>query len=359
MKYFASKLINWYNKNLRDLPWRETQDPYKIWVSEVILQQTRVEQGINYYVRFVKRFPDVKTLANAEEGEVLKLWQGLGYYSRARNMHSTAKKVAAEYNEVFPDDFDRLIALKGIGEYTANAILAFAYNKAVPLVDGNVMRVFARMNGLETDMNSVNGKNEVKKITGVLVDKKSPGIYSQAIMEFGALQCKPHNPNCSICPFSKSCKAFLTSRVDKLPIKINTTKIRTRFFVYLIINSKIKSKKYLFIQKRSKNDIWKGLYEFPVIELSKKISLDKIVTQPAFKDIVLNRKYTVTEVSDWIKHQLSHQLISACFIEIMLDEKIKEKLQPEFLYIRESELGYYAFPVLITNYISQRQKNNQ
>ncbi|MFZ4583041.1 MAG: A/G-specific adenine glycosylase, partial [Paludibacter sp.] len=231
----SKTLINWYEHNKRELPWRDISDPYRIWISEIILQQTRVNQGISYYLRFVDRFPDVKALATAHEDEVLKYWQGLGYYSRARNLHKTAQIIVEKHNGNFPNSYTEIVQLKGIGAYTAAAICSFAYNQPYGVVDGNVYRVLSRLFAIQTPIDSSQAKNEFSDLATNLLNNSNPGIHNQAIMEFGALQCVPVQPECNTCPFQKTCKAYELDLVDKLPIKASKTKVRERFFNYFFI----------------------------------------------------------------------------------------------------------------------------
>ena len=260
MSEFADKLIGWYEENKRDLPWRDTKDPYRIWISEIILQQTRVAQGYDYFVRFMERFPDVFTLAEADEDEVMKHWQGLGYYSRARNLHAAARSMASSGG--FPVTYEGVLALKGVGEYTAAAICSFAYDMPYAVVDGNVYRVLSRWLGIDTPIDSTSGKKEFAQAAQELMDKRRPALYNQAIMDFGALQCTPASPDCLFCPLADSCLALSQGRVDTLPVKQHKTKVTHRFFNYIYV----RTGGYTFIRKRTGNDIWKNLYEPLLIE---------------------------------------------------------------------------------------------
>jgi len=259
-------LLDWYRNNQRDLPWRRTNDPYAIWLSEVILQQTRVEQGMPYWLRFIEDFPTVTDLANADEREVLRLWQGLGYYSRARNLHAAAKIVRDEYNGNFPNQYEQIRALKGIGDYTAAAISSFAFNLPHAVVDGNVYRFLSRIFAINTPIDSTNGKKEFFVLANELLDKSNPGTFNQSLMEFGAMQCKPSNPDCSVCPFNQYCQSFATNTVSEYPVKAKKTKTRNRYFDFIILSDE----KNTLLQKREEKDIWQGLYQFPVIESEKK-----------------------------------------------------------------------------------------
>lgn len=260
---FHNLLIKWYLQNKRDLPWRNTTNPYHIWLSEIMLQQTRVAQGMPYFLSFTTAFPTVFDLANANEEQVLKLWQGLGYYSRARNLHKTAQYIATELNGIFPDNYKDLLQLKGVGEYTAAAIASFSYNEAVPVVDGNVFRVLSRYFDIETDIAQAYAKKEFAALAFELMPKDNPAIFNQAIMEFGALQCVPKSPNCQICVFSESCAALQKKKVDQLPVKSKKLKVRNRYFNYLMLSD---AEEKTLIQKRTAKGIWHNLYEFPLIE---------------------------------------------------------------------------------------------
>jgi len=351
---FSQTIIRWYNKNKRDLPWRHTTDPYKIWLSEIIMQQTRVQQGLPYYVTFAKKFPTVHHLAKAKEDVVMKTWQGLGYYSRARNLHYTAKFISKDLKGKFPTEFETIKELKGIGEYTASAIASFAFNKPHAVVDGNVFRVLSRYLGIATPIDSTEGKKEFTCKAEMLLDKKDPGTFNQAIMEFGAMQCVPQNPACAICPLNKGCVALATDRVDELPVKSQKTKVRNRYFNYFIVRKEGKT----LIKKRTEKDIWKNLYDFPMIETKKAVKrppLNPLLIAPP-----LGRKKSVSpvpEIPKLFKHILSHQVIYARFWDISSDAL---KQFPEIgqnkgkqVYILDNQLNKFAFPRLIERYFEE------
>ena len=281
---FSNLLIQWYLRNKRDLPWRNTTNPYPIWLSEIMLQQTRVAQGMPYFLSFTAAFPTVFDLAKADEEQVLKLWQGLGYYSRARNLHKTAQYVADELSGVFPVTYKELLQLKGIGEYTAAAIASFSYNEVVPVVDGNVFRVLSRYFDVETDIAAASAKKEFAALAFELMPKDNPAIFNQAIMEFGALQCVPKSPNCGICVFNESCAALQKNKVDQLPVKSKKLKVRNRFFNYLVVNDENEN---TIIQKRTDKGIWHNLYEFPLIETEKVEDFD-CITERIQKEFFIN-----------------------------------------------------------------------
>lgn len=309
---FSKKIIPWFDQHKRDLPWRHTQDPYAIWLSEIILQQTRVAQGLPYYIRFLSQLPTVNDFANAPQEEILRLWQGLGYYSRARNMHATAKVIVEKYDGKFPDNYKELLKLKGIGPYTGAAIASFAFGEAVPVVDGNVFRVLSRVFGIETDIAASSARKEFTELAETLIPQDSPAAFNQAIMEFGALQCTPYNPNCMFCPLQSDCYAFQHEAQGDLPVKLKKTKVRNRYFNYFAVNL---NEKFL-MYKRPENDIWSGLYEFYLVETEEAItSLDEI------QDGFISGLFKENEVNQLIeskKHILSHQRIFASFWQINL-----------------------------------------
>lgn len=338
---FSKLLTTWYLQNKRDLPWRKTTNPYHIWLSEIMLQQTRVAQGLPYFLSFTKAFPTVFDLANANEEEVLKLWQGLGYYSRARNLHNTAKYVANELNGEFPDTYKDLLLLKGVGEYTAAAVASFSFNEVVPVVDGNVYRVLSRYFGIETDISSPKAKKEFTSLASELIDKKQPAVFNQAIMEFGALQCVPKNPNCETCPFNSSCWALANKKVDLLPIKSKKTKITNRYFNYLLV---IDPMQKTILHKRTQKGIWHNLYEFPVIETEKKESTHRIseLIQAQFSEV----DKIIHLDSETILHKLSHQHLQINFWKLHTKTIHKNGL----LY---NEVLNLPVPIVIHNFIER------
>ena len=260
--FFTKKLLSWFSTHQRPLPWKGEKNPYLIWLSEIILQQTQVEQGRPYFEKFKAAYPTVHDLANASEDEVMKRWQGLGYYSRARNLHFTAKHISSELNGIFPKTFKGLKQLKGVGEYTAAAIASFAYEVPVAVVDGNVYRVLSRFFGISEPIDTTKGKQIIRELADKMLDQADPGKYNQAIMDFGAGQCKPRKPLCLSCPMSSECAAFNENMVLSLPVKVKKIKKKTRYFNYLVIQFE----NSLYLQKRQENDIWKELYQFPLIE---------------------------------------------------------------------------------------------
>ena len=339
---FSQKIIHWYSANKRSLPWRNTKDPYKIWLSEIMLQQTRVAQGMPYYERFVTNFPTVHDLANATEEEVLKLWQGLGYYSRARNLHATAKLVSEKYNGHFPNSYKELLELKGVGDYTASAIASFCFNEAQPVVDGNVYRVLSRYFGVDIPINSSEGIKYFKTLALKVMDADQIADYNQGIMEFGALQCAPKNPYCLHCPLNDSCVALQQGKIDALPVKLKNTKVKKRYFNYLVV---LDQENTIEIRQRRGKGIWQNLFEFPLLETEKEYSLDEIS----------NNMNTVLELKDpseiyqfnekTIVHKLSHQHLHTKFW--IVKSKGKHKNGVSFMELKE-----YPVPVLIAEFIN-------
>lgn len=337
---FSNKLISWYLQHKRDLPWRETQNPYYIWLSEIMLQQTRVAQGLPYFIKFTTAFPTVFDLANASEEAVLKLWQGLGYYSRARNLHKTAQIVAFEMNGIFPENYTNLLKLKGIGDYTAAAIASFSYNECVPVVDGNVFRVLSRYFDVENDISIQSTKKVFAALALKLMPKNNPAQFNQAIMEFGALQCVPKSPNCAICPFNESCAALMKNKIDKLPVKTKKIKVTNRFLNYLIYND---SKNNTIIQKRTEKGIWQNLYEFPLLETERSVDLDFITDNINIKKKVLD---VVLINNDEIIHKLTHQKLHINFWKIEVDGILENGLSRD-------KMIQYPFPIVIANFIEK------
>ena len=337
MVNYQGILISWYQMNKRDLPWRKTKDPYKIWLSEILLQQTRVNQGLPYYLKFIESYPTLKSLSNANEDDVLRLWQGLGYYSRARNMLATAKELENNYGGIFPTFYSEIIKLKGIGEYTAAAIASFSFDEQVAVVDGNVFRVLSRLFDVETPIDSSAGKREFKILAAALLDRKNPAIFNQAIMEFGALQCTPQNPDCNNCVLLHLCASKERRTVNQRPIKSKKTKSKPRFFVYKIFTLGNDT----FIQKRTGKDIWQGLYEFP---------LEEFVDKNDQLDYIERYKNELVYQSPEINHILSHQRITAVFLCFKAGLEIDES-SSGLLRIPRNELFHYPVSVLIDNFL--------
>ena len=326
MKKISAPLLKWYSRYKRDLPWRRTKDPYLIWLSEIILQQTRVAQGTEYYLRFAKTFPTPSSLSSATEDKVLKLWQGLGYYSRARNLHAAAKSMQGK----FPRTYEGVRALKGVGDYTAAAICSIAYNMPYAVVDGNVYRVLSRVFGIDTPIDSTDGKKQFSALAQAQLDKKNASEYNQAIMDFGATVCTPQAPQCEGCPLAKLCVARRENRAENLPVKEKKTKLSTRYFHYIYVEQE----NCIYLHKRGAGDIWQNLYELPLIET------------PTEKEpkIAWLKETKITPLGT-LKHVLSHQIIYGTVYKVMLSPSTK--LPTEFIKIKKSDLKKYAIPRLV------------
>lgn len=346
--YFSNALKAWYLENKRDLPWRQTKDPYRVWLSEIILQQTRVAQGMPYYLAFIDAFPRVQDLAAAPEEKVLKLWQGLGYYSRARNLHAAAKMVVTQYQGEFPTTYKELLQLKGVGDYTASAIGSFCFDRATAVVDGNVYRVLSRMFGIDIPINTGEGNKVFKAMAQALIDPEDPATFNQAIMEFGALQCRPKNPDCDHCVFHAKCEALAKDTVAQLPVKVKKTKVKKRFLHYFFVRS-LDDKTLL--QQRQGKGIWQGLYEFPLIETPAAIDLsggeadrfrESVLRHPHFASLAILDMSPYNETP--LVHKLSHQHLHTIFWSVEVAE-----LGPDAIAI--SDLRNFAVPVLIANFI--------
>jgi A/G-specific adenine glycosylase len=347
----SSEIIEWYLANKRDLPWRNTKDPYKIWMSEIILQQTKVEQGLSYYHKLISNFPTVQDLAVADEETILKNWQGLGYYSRARNLHFAAKQITKDFDNNFPNTYEDIISLKGVGEYTAAAIASFAFQLPYAVVDGNVFRLLSRFFGVDTPINSSEGKKIFSKLAQTHLDTKRPDTYNQAIMEFGSQMCKPKNPECIRCPLQSTCIAFSENKIQDLPVKLKKTKQKVLHFDYFYIRFKNET----FIKKRLDNGIWKNLYEFPLIDSEKELS-EKDVLKKAEDQGWLNFNTSeIKSISKKYKHILSHRIIYARFWEI------KSRQTPTInsvSKIRIENISEYPVSRLIEKFLEENILNN-
>ncbi len=344
------KLLNlWYQQNKRSLPWRLNNDPYSVWVSEIILQQTTVKQGRDYYLRFIDRFPDVNSLANATENEVLKLWQGLGYYSRARNMHFTSKLIVNKYQSRFPDSYDEIRKLKGIGDYTAAAIASISFGIDKAVLDGNVCRVLSRIFGIDIPIDTSKGKKELSTLAWSLLDKKNPGQFNESLMDFGALQCIPRNPTCSICPFKNKCVAFNHKKVDLLPVRSKETKQKKRYFNYFYITFG----RYFFLEQRKTKDIWRNLFQFPLIETEVRADLKTLTEIREFTDLFKgqNNNMKIESVSPEIIHPLTHQKLFIRFFDIHLQEL---PANTHWIMTDKKELSKYPLPKPVENYLSYK-----
>lgn len=346
----TKQLLLWYQSNKRSLPWRETSDPYRIWISEIILQQTRVEQGRDYYLRFVERFPDVISLASAGEQEVLKLWQGLGYYSRARHLHQAARLILEKHTDRFPDTYESLTALPGIGEYTAAAILSIAFGKPYPVVDGNVMRVIARLEGIDDPVDTAKGKKQIAEVVRKLISQDAPGTFNQAVMEFGALHCKPVGPDCEHCLIRSYCRAFQENNVEELPVRRSKLIFFNRYFHYLVIRIR-EQPPGLILRKRTGKDIWRNLYDFPLIEANRFLSTAELIDHPEVKQLFMDSVPGLLQKGKTIRHVLSHQLLHTRFFQVEISNEKAMHLQENCYWIPAEELQNYPIPRLITRYL--------
>lgn len=373
--FFTENLLIWNSEiNTRTMPWKGEKNPYRIWLSEIILQQTRVEQGWPYYERFVAAYPTVTDLANAADDEVFRLWQGLGYYARCRNMLAAARSITHTYNGNFPNTYDAILDLKGIGAYTAAAIASFAFNLPHAVLDGNVYRVLARYFGIQTPTDSTDGKKEFTALAGELLDKTKPAAYNQAIMDFGAVVCKPQSPDCTVCPLSLQCVAYNSGRISELPVKTKKLVIKQRFFYYIILIYD----KQVFIRKRTEKDIWQNLHEFILVEMPGPVSQAELLESDAFREIMpgLDISYLhdtsngllaadpgsarsltgvtfeIQGLSSPFKQQLTHQTIFAQFLTIRASGK-KAPVLPGYQLVPQSLLNDYAFPKTIVSYLER------
>lgn len=341
---FENQIVKWYINNKRELPWRENIDPYRVWISEIILQQTRVVQGEKYFNNFIKKFPSIESLSSADESEVLKMWKGLGYYNRAINIHKTSKKITIELNGIFPNTYSELIKLNGIGDYTASAISSICFHEYNPVVDGNVLRLLSRYYGLKNPIDSLKGQRNIREIGKKLISKvDNPGDFNQAMMEYGALVCTPF-PDCKSCIFSSKCIAHINNEVDTIPVKSKKKKLKERFLNYIVF---IDSKQKTIVNKRINKDIWYKLNEFPLIE--SKTEIKNIFTNSDFKKLVDNSYLTLKKENEKIyrvKHVLSHQILYISFYQINVKDLITSG-------VHLSNLNNYNFPVPITNFINK------
>ncbi len=348
-KHISNRLITWYLRNKRDLPWRENKNPYSVWLSEIILQQTKIAQGTSYYLKFLSTFPTINHLANAKEATVLKLWQGLGYYSRARNLHFSAKKIMTDYAGEFPKNYKTLLTLKGVGDYTASAITSICYNQAHATVDGNVYRVLSRIFGIATPINSAKGAKEFKNLAQELLSLEDPGTHNQALMEFGALVCKPKNPDCINCIFNTQCIAFSKKLVNTLPVKEKKLKVKNRYFNFLVFNI---NNERTFVEQRKQKGIWQNLFQFPLIESEQLLEQEQVLKSELFQSFILKNNFDISLFNPTpILHKLTHQNLYTNFWIIDTDHHLKEN-------ILWRDLKNFALPTLIQNFVDNYKKRN-
>ncbi|MEO5908591.1 MAG: A/G-specific adenine glycosylase [Ginsengibacter sp.] len=347
-KFFTSTLLLWNDtKNNRAMPWKGEKNAYKIWISEIILQQTRVQQGLIYYQRFIDIFPDVKSLANAPEKKIYKLWEGLGYYSRCKNLIATAKFINEKLDGKFPEKYEDILSLKGVGNYTASAIASFAFNQSYAVLDGNVFRVLSRFFGKEIPVNTSLGKKFYAGLSQSVLDKKNPGKYNQAIMDFGAIICKPALPLCLRCPLQTRCVAFLKNKVSVLPINNTVNKQKKRFFNYLIIEYK----KKFYVTKRTRKDIWQNLYEFVLIETKTWVNENEVFKNEELLSLLNQDDFSVKFISKKISQKLTHQIITGRFIHIEISKPLLIKTHSA---VNKSQLKTLPFPKLIASYLTDK-----
>lgn len=351
MDIFNSRIHHWFSLFKRDLPWRNTRDPYFIWLSEIILQQTRIDQGLAYYLKFTEEFPTISDLASATEDQVLKLWQGLGYYSRARNLHFTAKFITLQYYGNFPDKYHKILLLKGIGEYTAAAIASISFNQEYPAIDGNVFRVLSRFFGIFDPIDTNAGKKIFKDLATELIKGTDPGMHNQALMEFGALQCTPKKPDCLQCPLQEQCYAFSTKKTAELPVKLKKTKQRNRYFNYFVILYE----DFTWLKKRTGKDIWKNLFEFPMIETSSATSIETLLSIPEVNQLIEFKQSVIEKTNDWKIHLLSHQKINYRIITVRLLRE--NKMQPELIRVNKKDIFSFAVPKLLEIHLKVINEN--
>ncbi|MEG1621844.1 MAG: A/G-specific adenine glycosylase [Alistipes sp.] len=349
MSDFSNTLLAWYEAHQRDLPWRQTHDPYLIWISEAILQQTRVAQGLAYYQRFITQYPDIQTLASSSIDEVMKLWQGLGYYSRARNLHAAAQTIVAHFHGEFPRSYEEVRSLRGIGDYTAAAICAFAYNTPCAVVDGNVYRFFARLFNLDTPINTSAGHKLFAQIATSLIDTQQAALWNQAVMEFGALHCLPNQPLCTTCPFAERCLSLSAHTIAQRPVKKGKATIRSRWLNYLHITCGDQ----VFIHRREERDIWQGLYEFPLIESDRPLAFEELIATDTFQQLFANTHFHLLHTQVMAKHQLTHQALYAIFYHIELAPEKSCNVDQNYQSICAKELDDYAIPRLIERYLNK------
>lgn len=346
-RYFSDKIVKWYLDNKRPLPWRDTTDAYRIWLSEVILQQTRVAQGLPYYERFINTYPTVASLAAASEQEVLRQWQGLGYYTRARNLHKCAKAVVTMHDGSFPKTSKELHALPGIGQYTSAAIASFAFGEPAAVVDGNVFRILSRIFGIDTPVNSPEGKKTFTRLAQELLSTNAPALHNQAVMEFGATFCTPKNPNCSECPFATTCLALKSDLISTLPVKIAPRKSKKRYFYYVVVEKK----QALLMRKREGKDIWHGLFDFLLIEKSKPVKPERIIADKEHQQWF--RQAKCVKISKRYKHVLTHQTIHCRFLHVDASRGFRGQGKGMAFYTR-TEIARLPKPALISRFLEEQ-----
>jgi len=352
---FGARLTSWYALHKRDLPWRGISDPYKVWLSEVILQQTRVVQGLDYYHRFISEYPDIFRLAGAKEEDVLKMWQGLGYYSRAINLLKAARRIVNEYDGKFPQTTRELMKIEGVGPYTAAAIASIVYREAEPVLDGNVFRVLSRILGISSPVDSALGRKRFRSAAKALMEGSEPGTFNEAMMEFGALQCIPKNPDCDRCIFNDRCIAFQKDAVHQYPVKKSRSKIRDRYLYYFVLVCKVDQVPHYYLRKRDNKGIWKNLYDFPAEESESPLSPDTLWDRSLLGHILLDQGATLRQVSPEMVHQLTHQRLHATFLKMDVDKKIRHPYFNSLHLIPREDMEEYPVPRLIDRYLREQK----
>jgi A/G-specific adenine glycosylase len=348
-QFFTPALLEWnQNENSRSMPWKGEKDPYRIWLSEIILQQTRVEQGWAYYENFIQAYPTVQHLAAAPEEAVFRLWQGLGYYARCKNMLAAARQIVEQFHGHFPNTYDAIQSLKGVGPYTAAAIASFAFNLPHAVLDGNVFRVLSRYFDIDTPIDSTTGKKQFTALAQELLPHAQSAAYNQSIMDFGAVICKPQQPACSICPLAKKCKALQLNLIGLLPVKTKKLVIKKRYFYYLVLQYKDK----IYIRKRTESDIWQNLHEFILIETQQPADIPTLQTMPIFKNTLVDMSYNIDGTSAAFKQQLTHQTIYSQFIFMSVK---KQPEMPGYIAVPRTQLDDFAFPKTITDFLKSRE----
>lgn len=352
---FGDILTAWFQEHKRDLPWRQTRDPYKIWLSEIILQQTRVNQGIDYYLKFISAFPEVQSLAAASKEKVYRLWQGLGYYNRADNLMKAAKIITEERNGVFPGDFESLKTLPGIGDYTAAAIASIAFDQKTPVVDGNVYRFLSRLYGIQTPIHSGKAKKEFWALAAELMEDHPPALFNQALMEFGALHCVPRNPDCGNCIFNAQCFAHAKGTVSNFPVKNNKTVVRDRYFYYFVIRQETHNEEFFLLRQRGDNDIWKNLYDFPSVTRDQKLDDPMDALPLAEKEGWFTTENSeIGSPSAVYEHRLTHLKIQAVFIPVFSRKALPVAGKNSLYLVSRSEIKNYSVPQLLVRYFRDR-----
>lgn len=351
-RYIVNHLLDWHrHQNNRELPWKGERDAYKIWLSEIILQQTRVEQGLKYYQKFIHKFPNVSSLASADENTVFKLWEGLGYYSRCRNLIGTAKRIHLEYHGVFPSEYTTILSLKGVGAYTAAAIASFGFHLPYAVVDGNVKRVLARFFKIELPIDSTEGVKKINELAQRLLPEDRPAEYNQAIMDFGAVVCKPARPLCTSCPLNKKCKAYRQGIVDVLPLKSRSLKIKTRYFNYFIIENGSR----IYINKRTSKDIWQNLHEPVLIESDHLLTPGEIERNEHMEQFFLDQTFSIEHISTPAQQKLTHQKIIAQFIHVISRRELPGVLSARPM--TSFAISKLAFPKIVASYLKDKNKS--